>query len=193
MILGIKKLVLFVSGSGTNMEKIFEYFKDIEVVSIELLICNNKKAYALTKARELNIRSLLINKENFYNSSFVSNEILKIGPSLIVLAGFLWKIPKTFVEKFSNKIINIHPALLPKYGGKGMYGINIHNAVIEKKEVKSGITIHYVNENYDEGEILFQKSININKGETAKELSKRILALEHEYYPKIIHKTLKGE
>ena len=188
-----KKIILFASGSGSNVEKICEYFEKQENVSVELLISNNLKAKVLLKARKYDINSLIIDQESFYNSSIVLKKILNIQPRLIVLAGFLWKIPKNLIKSFPNKIINIHPALLPKFGGKGMYGMNIHNAVIDKKEKKSGITIHYVNQNYDEGEIVFQKTIDIKKNETSKELSLRILKQEHEFFPKIIHKILKNE
>ena len=188
-----KKIILFASGSGSNVEKICEYFEKQENVSVELLICNNLKAKVLLKARKYDINSLIIDQESFYNSSIVLKKILNIQPRLIVLAGFLWKIPKNLIKSFPNKIINIHPALLPKFGGKGMYGMNIHNAVIDKKEKKSGITIHYVNQNYDEGEIIFQKTIDIKKNETSKELSLRIQKQEHEFFPKIIHKILKNE
>ena len=138
------------------------------------------------------INSLIIDYESFYNSSAVLEQILNINPSLIVLAGFLWKIPEKLIKAFPEKIINIHPALLPKFGGKGMYGINIHNAVIEKKETKSGITIHYVNKNYDEGEVIFQKTIDIKKNETPQELSSRILKLEHNFFPRIINQVLES-
>ena len=188
-----KKIILFASGSGSNVEKICEYFEKQENVSVELLICNNLKAKVLLKARKYDINSLIIDQESFYNSSIVLKKILNIQPRLIVLAGFLWKIPKNLIKSFPNKIINIHPALLPKFGGKGMYGMNIHNAVIDKKEKKSGITIHYVNQNYDEGDIIFQKTIDIKKNETSKELSLRILKQEHDFFPKIIHKILKNE
>ena len=135
---------------------------------------------------------MIIDYESFYNSSAVLEKILNINPSLIVLAGFLWKIPEKLIKAFPEKIINIHPALLPKFGGKGMYGIRIHNAVIEKKEKKSGITIHYVNKNYDEGEVIFQKTIDIKKNETPEELSSRILKLEHNFFPRIINQVLES-
>ena len=133
---------------------------------------------------------MIIDYESFYNSSAVLEKILNINPSLIVLAGFLWKIPEKLIKAFPEKIINIHPALLPKFGGKGMYGINIHNAVIEKKETKSGITIHYVNKNYDEGEVILQKKCNVSKTDTIDSLEKKIRALEFEYFPKVIKKIL---
>ena len=185
-----KKIILFASGSGSNFKKICEYFKNDNTVSIELLISNNPKAKALQIAESFNIKTLVIDKQSFYDSDKALINVLKINPSLIVLAGFLWKIPSVFIAKFTNKIINIHPALLPKFGGKGMYGMHVHNAVIINKEIESGITIHYVNENYDEGSIIFQKKIKILKSDDSLEISKRILKLEHEFFPIIIQKVL---
>lgn len=185
-----KKIILFASGSGSNFKKICEYFKNDNTVSIELLISNNPKAKALQIAQSFNIKTLVIDKQSFYDSDKALINVLKINPSLIVLAGFLWKIPSVFTAKFTNKIINIHPALLPKFGGKGMYGMHVHNAVIINKEIESGITIHYVNENYDEGSIIFQKKIKILKSDDSLEISKRILKLEHEFFPIIIQKVL---
>ena len=185
-----KKIISFASGSGSNFKKICEYFKNDNTVSIELLISNNPKAKALQIAESFNIKTLVIDKQSFYDSDKALINVLKINPSLIVLAGFLWKIPPAFIAKFTNKIINIHPALLPKFGGKGMYGMHVHNAVIINKEIESGITIHYVNENYDEGSIIFQKKIKILKSDDSLEISKRILKLEHEFFPIIIQKVL---
>ena len=185
-----KKIILFASGSGSNFKKICEYFKNDNTVSIELLISNNPKAKALQIAQSFNIKTLVIDKQSFYDSHKTLMSVLKINPSLIVLAGFLWKIHSVFTAKFTNKIINIHPALLPKFGGKGMYGMHVHNAVIINKEIESGITIHYVNENYDEGSIIFQKKIKILKSDDSLEISKRILKLEHEFFPIIIQKVL---
>tara|TARA_B110000008_G_scaffold90996_1_gene93243 strand:- start:166 stop:753 length:588 start_codon:yes stop_codon:yes gene_type:complete len=190
--LNLKKIILFASGSGSNAEKICKYFEKKKSVSMDLLICNNPKANVLKKTKKYFINSLIIDHETFYNSSDVLEKILNVNPSLIVLAGFLWKIPEKLINSFPEKIINIHPALLPKFGGKGMYGIRIHNAVIEKKEKKSGITIHYVNKNYDEGEVIFQKTIDIKKNETPEELSSRILKLEHYFFPRIINQVLEN-
>ena len=190
--LNLKKIIFFGSRSGSNAEKICKYFEKKKNVSLELLVCNNPNAKVLKKTNKYFINSMIIDYESFYNSSAVLEKILNINPSLIVLAGFLWKIPEKLIKAFPEKIINIHPALLPKFGGKGMYGINIHNAVIEKKETKSGITIHYVNKNYDEGEVIFQKTIDIKKNETPEELSSRILKLEHNFFPRIINQVLES-
>ena len=185
-----KKIIVFASGSGSNFEEICKYFKDKKEISIDLLICNNSKAKALNKAKKHGVKTLLISRSSFYERDAALNAILKISPDLIVLAGFLWKMPVKIIDRFPNKILNIHPALLPDYGGKGMYGMNIHNAVIENKEKESGITVHYVNKNYDEGRILFQKAIAINEKESSESLSKKVLKLEHSYFSKIIEKTL---
>ena len=185
-----KKIILFASGSGSNFHEICKYFKFRKQISIEMLVCNNPKAKVLKKAKDNGVKILLINKESFYKTNTVLNSILKISPDLIVLAGFLWQVPLKIIESFPNKIINIHPALLPAYGGKGMYGMNVHKAVIENNEKKSGITIHYVDKNYDEGKIIFQKSISISDKDTSESLARKVLKLEHSFFPKIIEKTL---
>ena len=190
MKLNLKKIILFASGSGSNVQKICEFFEKDKATSVEMLVCNNPKALVVRKAKVFKLKSLIIEKESFYNSPKALMKILKLKPDLIVLAGFLWKIPSNLLEAFPNKIINIHPALLPKYGGKGMFGMHIHKSIIENKESKSGITIHYVNEKYDEGTIIFQKEIVLQKGETATTLSKRTLELEHHWFPRIIEKVL---
>ena len=188
--MNLKKIILFASGSGSNVQKICEFFEKDKATSVEMLVCNNPKALVVRKAKVFKLKSLIIEKESFYNSPKALMKILKLKPDLIVLAGFLWKIPSNLLEAFPNKIINIHPALLPKYGGKGMFGMHIHKSIIENKESKSGITIHYVNEKYDEGTIIFQKKIGLQKGETATTLSKRTLKLEHHWFPRIIEKVL---
>lgn len=188
--MNLKKIILFASGSGSNVQKICEFFEKDKATSVEMLVCNNPKALVVRKAKVFKLKSLIIEKESFYNSPKALMKILKLKPDLIVLAGFLWKIPSNLLEAFPNKIINIHPALLPKYGGKGMFGMHIHKSIIENKESKSGITIHYVNEKYDEGTIIFQKEIVLQKGETATTLSKRTLELEHHWFPRIIEKVL---
>ena len=185
-----KKIIVFASGSGSNFEEICKYFKDNKEISIDLLICNNSKAKALNKATKYGVKTLLISRSSFYETEATLNAILKISPDLIVLAGFLWKMPVKIIDRFPNKILNIHPALLPDYGGKGMYGMNIHKAVIKNNEKESGITVHYVNKNYDEGRILFQKAIAINEKESSESLSKKVLKLEHSYFSKIIENTL---
>ena len=187
-----KKVVLFASGSGSNVQKICEYFQNHETIKVTHLYCNNSKARVLEKVTAFGIDYTLFNKAELLDSDKVLEKLLKTSPDLIVLAGFLLKIPKKITEKFSNKIINIHPALLPGFGGRGMYGINIHKAVINKKEKRTGISIHYVNEKYDEGANIFQKVISVKEKDTPLTLSKRVLKIEHEYFSKIIEKILNG-
>ena len=187
-----KKVVLFASGAGSNVQKICEYFQNHEIIKVIHLYCNNSKARVLEKAKALGIDYTLFNKAELLDNDKVLEKLLKTNPDLIVLAGFLLKIPKKITEKFSNKIINIHPALLPRFGGKGMYGINIHKAVINKKEKRTGISIHYVNEKFDEGANIFQKEISVKENDTPQTLSKRVLKIEHEYFSKTIEKILNG-
>ena len=184
-----KNIVIFASGSGSNAVKIYDHFKEVDYVNIVSLHCNNPEAGVLKKFREFNIKTFLFSKKDLDNQK-VLESLLKIDPDLIVLAGFLLKIPKSITSFFKNKIINIHPALLPLYGGKGMYGENIHKAVINNKEKTSGLTIHYVNEKYDDGAIIFQKQVELDPFETSVSLSKKILKEEHLHYPIVIEKTL---
>ena len=187
-----KNIVIFASGSGSNAIKIHDHFKDIDNVNIASLYCNNPEARVLQKFREFNVKTFLFSKKDLDNQKILES-LLKIDPDLIILAGFLLKIPKSITRFFKNKIINIHPALLPLYGGKGMYGENIHKAVIENKEKTSGLTIHYVNEKYDDGAIIFQKQVELDSFETPLSLSKKILKEEHLHYPIVIEKLLVHE
>ena len=187
-----KKVIIFASGSGSNALKIFEYFNNNQNVIIDSIYCNNPRANVINIFQKLNIKTVLFNKKEFYESTFLET-IRNTNPDLIVLAGFLLKIPEKIVSAFENRIINIHPSLLPKYGGKGMYGLNIHKEVILNKEKFSGFTIHYVNKEYDKGAVIFQKKIKINEKETPESLSSKVLKLEHENYPLIIEKILKDE
>jgi phosphoribosylglycinamide formyltransferase-1 len=187
-----KKVIIFASGSGSNALKIFEYFNNNQNVIIDSIYCNNPRANVINIFQKLNIKTVLFNKKEFYESTFLE-AIKNTNPDLIVLAGFLLKIPEKIVSAFENRIINIHPSLLPKYGGKGMYGLNIHKEVILNKEKLSGFTIHYVNQEYDKGAVIFQKKIKINEKETPESLSSKVLKLEHENYPLIIEKILNNE
>ena len=184
----MKKIAIFVSGSGSSAENIFQKFGDNNNINIVKLYCNNPNAYVLKRFEKHEIDKMIFNNSDL-DSGKVLDDLININPQLIVLAGFLKKIPKKIIDVFKNRIINIHPALLPKYGGKGMYGLNVHQKVIDNKDEYSGFTIHYVNENYDEGDIIFQKKIRI-KSPNAEDLSKEILKFEHEYYPKIIFNLL---
>ena len=187
-----KNIVVFASGSGSNAVKIYEYFSDLNNVNIVSLYCNNPNAKVLKRFKTFNIDTVLFSKNDLKNNT-VLNSLKKVNPDLIVLAGFLLKIPKDITNFFKNKIINIHPALLPLYGGKGMYGENIHKAVIKNKDKMSGLTIHYVNDKYDDGTIIFQKTIRIEPGETPLSLSKKILTEEHINYPVEIGKLLAND
>ena len=186
--MSLKKIVIFASGSGSSAENIITNFKEKAEISIEKLYCNNPKAFVLDRIKKYNIKKLIFANEELQGEKIL-NDLKKIDPDLIVLAGFLKKIPLSIINNFKNKIINIHPSLLPSYGGKGMYGINIHRAVIQNNERKSGFTIHYVDQQYDTGNIIFQKSIDIETV-NPEDLAKQILNLEHKHYPIVIKEIL---
>ena len=186
--MSLKKIVIFASGSGSSAENIIANFNGKTSIKVEKLYCNNQKAYVLERIKKYNINTMIFNNSDLETGK-VLEDLIKVRPELIVLAGFLRKIPKVIIDKFKNKIINIHPALLPKYGGQGMFGLNVHQKVIDNKDFHSGFTIHYVNENYDEGNVIFQKKIEV-KSSSAEELSKKVLAQEHKYYPTIINSLL---
>jgi phosphoribosylglycinamide formyltransferase 1 len=188
--LSMKKITIFASGSGSNAQRIAEYFKGNTEIIVSHIYCNNPAAYVLTRAERLGIPAIIFNRNEFYKTDLVLNKLLSHKPDLIALAGFLWLIPDNILDAFERRIINIHPALLPKYGGKGMYGSRVHEAVIESGETASGITIHYVNEKYDEGNIIFQAKCRVERNETPESLASKIHSLEHEYYPRIIEKLL---
>ena len=187
-----KKVIIFASGSGSNALKIFEHFNNNQNIIIDSIYCNNPRANVINVFQKLSIKTVLFNKKELYESTFLE-AIISTNPDLIVLAGFLLKIPEKMVSAFENRIINIHPSLLPKYGGKGMYGLNIHKEVLLNKEKFSGLTIHYVNKEYDKGAVIFQKKIKINEKETPESLSSKLLKLEHENYSLIIEKILSNE
>lgn len=185
----MKQIAIFASGEGTNTQHIIDHFKGSNVV-IKLLVCNRPDANVLKRAENEGIPVLLVDKDSFYNGGSVLKRLLTEPPDLIVCAGFLWKIPDNLLKAFPYKIINIHPALLPKFGGKGMYGMHVHKAVLEAGEKESGITIHYVNEHYDEGKVILQKKCEIQNGETPEALAQKIHELEHTWYPKTIQSLL---
>lgn len=188
-----KKIVIFASGSGTNAENIIKYFQDNNKVEVAAVFSNRKSAEVLRRAHKLNVKALYFDREALYHSNEVLHVLKDIEPDLIVLAGFLWVFPTNILKKFHNKVINIHPALLPNYGGKGMYGLNVHKAVIAGKDVESGISIHYVNEEYDEGEIIFQEKVKITETDTPETLAKKIHELEYGNFPVIIEKLLQNQ
>lgn len=186
----MKNIAIFASGSGTNAQNIIEYFKDESSIGINRIYSNKENAYVLNRAKNFNILTYIFDKNEFYNTDKVLNQLQKDKTDLIVLAGFLWLIPKNILKSYPNKVVNIHPALLPNYGGKGMYGSFVHEAVINANEKESGISIHFVNEKYDEGEIVFQTRCTIEKNETPDSLAAKIHALEHKHFPKVIGKIL---
>ena len=183
------RIVILASGSGTNAENIIKYFKNSKTVSVELVLSNKIDAKVLERAENFGIAN-----ESFDRTDFTKNgkvlEILKKKADFVILAGFLWKIPSEIIEAFPNEIINIHPALLPKYGGKGMYGMHVHEAVVANKEVESGITIHYVNENYDEGAIIFQKNFEVLPTDTADDVASKVHVLEYAHFPEVIENVI---
>ena len=185
-----KKIVLFASGSGTNAENIIKYFQKKDKAEVVALFSNKISAKALKRAHDLSVKTLHFDRESFYHSKDVLNVLKDLQPDLIVLAGFLWIFPEPILKEFPNKVINIHPALLPKYGGKGMYGMKVHDAVIADKEMETGISIHYVNEKFDEGELIFQKTVPVETADTAEDIAAKVHELEYEFYPKVIEKLL---
>jgi formyltetrahydrofolate-dependent phosphoribosylglycinamide formyltransferase len=185
------RIAIFASGAGSNAQQIIRYFKNASNVDIKLIVCNKPGAGVLTIAENAGIPSLLIEKDRFFKGDHYLPELQSHHIDLIVLAGFLWKVPEALIKAYPKKIVNIHPALLPKYGGKGMYGTYVHNSVISNKETQSGITIHYVDELYDHGAVIFQATCAVEENDTADSLARKIHALEHLHYPKIIAQLLK--
>lgn len=185
----MKKVLLFASGAGSNVENIIQYFENNPDVIIVGVFTNNPNAKVLDKAKKFNVPTLVFNKEEL-NEGFVMDKITELKPDLIVLAGFLWKFPEHIIAQYPNKIINIHPALLPKYGGKGMYGMKVHQTVLDNKEKETGITIHFVNENYDEGEFIFQEKATIDNCASAEEIAAKVQELEHKHFPQVIEKLI---
>lgn len=185
----MKKIVIFASGSGTNAENIIRYFKASNTAMVTTVFTNKADAQVIQRAEKYQVPSQVFSK-NDLETGKVLQEIKIINPDLIVLAGFLLKFPEMIVASYPDKIINIHPALLPKYGGKGMYGMLVHQAVVENKEPKTGITIHYVNENYDEGNVIFQKEVAILISDTPEVVAAKIHELEQAHFPKVIEEVL---
>jgi len=181
------KIAIFASGSGSNAENIANYFKESDI-KISLILTNNKDAFVLQRAEKLGIESYVFDRNQFRNTTEVVDKLKASGIDFIVLAGFLWLIPTSLIEAFPNKIINIHPALLPNYGGKGMYGDKVHQAVYDNKETETGITVHYVNEAYDEGAIIAQHKAQLNEKDTPEDIANKVHELEYKHFPKEIEK-----
>ncbi|CAN1551897.1 PurN Folate-dependent phosphoribosylglycinamide formyltransferase PurN [Flavobacteriaceae bacterium] len=185
----MKKILIFASGSGTNAENIIKYFDNRTTGTVVAVFTNNSNATVLEKAKKLSVPTVIFSKEELFKGN-VLQKVANFHPDLIVLAGFLLKFPENLIENYPNQIINIHPALLPKFGGKGMYGMHIHNAVIENREIETGITIHYVNENYDEGNIIYQQSVSLSETDTPESVAAKIHTLEQRYFPEVIEKLI---
>lgn len=184
----VKRIALFASGSGTNVQNIIEYFSENEGVVVDSVWTNNPEAYVLERAKKFGIDTFMFTKDEFRNTNKVVELLKNRRVDLIVLAGFLWLIPANLIQNF--QIINIHPALLPKYGGKGMYGMKVHQAVVDNKETESGISIHFVNEKYDEGKIIFQATCPVLPTDSPDEVAEKVHRLEYKYFPEVIEKVL---
>lgn len=185
------RVAIFASGGGTNAEAIIRYFQNHEQVEVALILSNNPSAYVLERAKNHSIASFVFSREDFYKSEKVDEVLKATGIGFVVLAGFMWLMPKRLVAKY--KMVNIHPALLPKYGGKGMYGHHVHEAVVRNKETESGITIHWVNEAYDEGNIILQEKCLVNPWDSPDDVADKIHGLEYAHFPKTIEKVITSE
>jgi phosphoribosylglycinamide formyltransferase 1 len=183
-------IAIFASGSGTNAENIIQYFEHHPYIRIKCVLSNKKDAYVLERAKKYAINTKIFDKKIFCETEAIVDYLAQEKIDFIILAGFLWLIPSYLIKAFPKKIINIHPALLPKYGGKGMYGMNVHKAVFENQEKISGITIHYASEIYDEGEVIFQASCTLTSEDTPERIAQKIHELEYEHFPKIIEKII---
>jgi phosphoribosylglycinamide formyltransferase-1 len=186
----MKRIVVFASGSGTNAENLITYFNNCDLATVVLVLTNNPLAKVLDRAKRLKVSALSFNRMAFTETDDVLNILKSSNPDLIVLAGFLWKFPEKILHEFPNKVINIHPALLPKYGGKDMYGMHVHETVVKNNETETGITIHYVNEHYDEGTIIFQTKCIINPKDSPQDVANKIHQLEMEHFPKVVEELL---
>ena len=184
-------IAIFASGSGSNAEEIIKYFQRKPDIQVKLVLTNNPDAFVIQRAKKHNVQHVVFSRKDLYETDKVINILIQNNIDFIVLAGFLWLVPSTIIKEYHNKIINIHPALLPKYGGKGMYGARVHEAVRQAKDNESGITIHYVNESYDEGDIIFQERCPIFPEDSVEEIQKKVHALEYEHFPVIIEKTIR--
>lgn len=186
-----KRIAIFASGSGSNAQKIMEHFKHSNEVEVALILTNNAESYVLQRADSFEIPSHIFDKHEFYKTDNVLELLKNLDIDLIVLAGFLWLVPENLLKEYPGRIINIHPAILPKFGGKGMYGDRVHKAVMQAKEAEGGITIHYVNENYDEGEYIYQAKYRIDKSDSLEMIKFKGQQLEHLHYPRIVESIIK--
>jgi phosphoribosylglycinamide formyltransferase-1 len=186
----MKHIAIFATGGGSNAQKIIEHFENHDKVKVSLVISNKKTAGVLERAVDKNIPTLIISREEFYQTENILQKLHTFQIDFIVLAGFLWLMPTYLVKSYVNKVVNIHPALSPKYGGKGMYGMNVHRAVHAAEEEESGMTIHYVNEHYDEGTIIFQAKCSLQSTDSSEDIAKKVLQLEHQHYPRVIESII---
>jgi phosphoribosylglycinamide formyltransferase-1 len=186
----MKRIAVFASGSGSNAENIVKFFRNNDLARVTIILSNKKDAYVLERAQQLGVPSISFNREDFYNSNKIVRTLEEQGIDMVVLAGFLWLVPQSLIDKYDGRIVNIHPALLPKYGGKGMFGMNVHNAVVAEKETETGITIHYVNGRYDEGNVIFQAKVSVNPSDTPEMVADKVHHLEYEHFPKIVEKLI---
>ena len=186
----MKRIAIFASGNGTNAQRIAEYFSDHPGILISIILSNKKEAYVLERAKKLDISTFVFDRDEFYNTKEVLKKLKKKKIDFIVLAGFLWLIPDYILKEYTGRIINIHPALLPKYGGKGMYGERVHKAVIESGDKETGITIHLVNERYDEGKIIFREKVAVVEDDTPDTIAEKVHRLEYKYFPVIIEQEI---
>lgn len=189
--MNVKKIVLFVSGSGTNAQNIIQYFSGNEQIKVDSLWSNKPDAYALVRAAALGVDTFVFNRKQFYETGEVVEKLKNCDIDLIVLAGFLWLVPDNLIDNF--QIINIHPALLPKYGGKGMYGMKVHQAVVDNRDTESGISIHFVNQKYDEGELIFQAKCLVLPSDSPEDVAQKVHELEYQYFPVVIEQLLQGK
>lgn len=186
----MKNIAIFASGSGTNAQNIAEYFRDSDKARVSLILSNKNDAYVLERAKKLGIATCVFNKAEFYESEKVLDLLRRYETDLVVLAGFLWLIPSHLLEAYPNRIVNIHPALLPRHGGKGMYGDKVHRAVIASGDKKTGISIHYVNDHYDEGQVIFQEAFDVLETDTAESIARKVHQLEYEHFPRVIEEMV---
>ena len=186
----MRNIAIFASGSGTNAENLIQYFSNRNKAKVNIVLSNRREAYVLKRAAAHNIPSVFFDRNDFYLNGKVLELLLRYKTDLVVLAGFLWLVPGSILNEYERRIVNIHPALLPKYGGRGMYGEKVHRSVIENQETESGITIHYVNNEYDAGDIIFQARCNVSISDDAETLAKKIHALEYEHFPRVIEELI---
>ncbi len=187
----MKRIAIFASGSGSNAQRIMEHFKRNKEMEVALVLCNKPDAYVLQRADNFEVPTHVFTKEELLHTNSIDNLLKNLEIDILVLAGFMWLLPERFIQNYPKRIVNIHPALLPKHGGAGMFGRKVHESVLKSKDNETGITIHYVNENFDEGEIIYQSKCTVEKNDDLEKLAYKVHQLEHIHYPKIIEDLLK--